>query len=264
MKKWMLLFAVILLSMTGMALAVEGELSGTIDVTYSSIYMWRGFDLYPEGHSAIQPSIDLDLYGTGIGMKVWMSRANRSGFENAEEFDYTLYYGNSLFEGEAYKTNYTIGWTYYDYPDSASKTSDAQEVFASFSFPQMCKGGIVPSYTVIKMWPAKENSAVANSYTDSGWLHIIGLDYALNVPELMQQPIDLHWETVYNDGTGTSVLAGKDVDHDWSHMAVGATVDFDLGNQLTFTPGVYYQNSWEDTVNDDDETWFSMSLSYAF
>ncbi|TFG49050.1 MAG: hypothetical protein E4H40_03595 [Candidatus Brocadiia bacterium] len=267
MKKGILVLALILLCTAGLAVAAEKELTGTIDVTYNSRYIWRGFDLYTNDHSEIQPSIDLDLYGTGLHAKVWMSRANGSGFENQEEFDYTLYYVNSLFEGETYKTNYTIGWTYYDYPDQPSTAADAQEAFAKVAFPHLCpmESGIVPSYTVIKMWPAKEHSAAVDAFTDSGWLHVFGLDYALKVPELMEQPINLHWETVYNDGTGVNYeTQTTNVDHDWSHMMMGASVNFDLAKNLTLTPGVYYQNSWEDTVNDDDETWFSIKLAYTF
>ncbi|MCX5638249.1 MAG: hypothetical protein NTX52_11245, partial [Planctomycetota bacterium] len=87
----------------------ENKLDVTFDATYVSRYIWRGFDSYPNNHSAIQPSVDLDLYGTGWGVNVWWSRANTSGFENSEEIDYTLYYGKSLFEGKPYTTDYKIG-----------------------------------------------------------------------------------------------------------------------------------------------------------
>ena len=60
----------------------RGGLRGVIDVSYVSRFIWRGYDVYANNHSAFQPSIDLDLFGTGFGLNVWMSRANGSGFED--------------------------------------------------------------------------------------------------------------------------------------------------------------------------------------
>ncbi|MFZ2148318.1 MAG: hypothetical protein WAV28_13965, partial [Sedimentisphaerales bacterium] len=86
MKKVIMLTAVILLSTT--TFAQEGELSGTLDVTWLSQYIWRGFEMY-RSQSAIQPSIDLDLYGTGLGLNVLWIRANSSGYENDESLHFT-------------------------------------------------------------------------------------------------------------------------------------------------------------------------------
>jgi len=261
MKKGILLVAVILLSTAGFAQAQE-ELSGTIDVTYLSAYIWRGIDMYPGAHGegAIQPSIDLDLYGTGLGLNVLWSRANTSRFENDEEVDVTLSYSSSLFEYETYATDYTIGWVNYDYPDEPSKIKDAQEFFASLSWPEICPEGVVPSYTIIRMW-ASESGAQANDL--SGWAHIFGLGYDLPVegllPDIPEQILHLSAAVVYNEG-----MLQADVDHDWSHAVLGVSTDFDLGNDLTFSPGVYYQSSWEDTVNGSDELWCGLSVRYAF
>ena len=273
MKKLILLTAVILLSATTFVQAQDGELSGTADITWASQYIWRGFEMYGDtglgpGYekSAIQPSIDLDLYGTGLGLNVLLSRANSSGFELDEELDLTLSYSNSLYEYETYATNYTVGWMYYYHPDGPapgvpsglSDCMDWQEAFATLSWPEMCPEGVVPSYTVIKMWPAKENSV---SSEISGWLHILGLSYDLSIegllPDTPEQILHLSVATVYNDGVG-------DVDSDWSHAVLGVSTDFDLGGDCTLTPGVYFQSSWEDDVNEEDELWCSLGVSYAF
>jgi len=95
--------------------------------------------------------------------------------------------------------------------------------------------------------------------------NIFGLDYALTIPpiipETTEQVLNLHAEAIYNDGVGP---AGEIVDHDWSNAVFGVSTDFDLGNNLTFTPAFYYQSSWDDSVNDDDETWVSLSMKYKF
>ncbi|MFZ2146810.1 MAG: hypothetical protein WAV28_06285, partial [Sedimentisphaerales bacterium] len=207
--------------------------------------------------SAIQPSIDLDLYGTGLGLNVLWIRANSSGYENDESLHFTLSYGNTIYENETYATDYKIGWVYYDFPNVSSDV-DLQEMFATLSFPEICPEGVVPSYTIIKMWASEGNSLVGEY---SGWLHILGLDYDLPVegllPETPEQILHLSAAMVYNDG-----VAG--VDRDWSHAVFGVSTDFDLGYDCTLRPGVYYQSSWESDVNPSDEFWCSVGVSYAF
>ena len=261
MKKVILLTAVILLGATTFAQAQEGELTGTVDVTYLSQYIWRGFEWFGN-KSAIQPSIDLDLYGTGLGLNVLWSRANSSEYELMERLDFTLYYGNSLFEYETYATDYTVGWTYYNFPDGppapGMETMDWQEMFATLSWPELCPEGIVPSYTVVKMWASKEG---ADYWDVSGWLHILGLGYDLPVegllPDTPEQILHLSVAVVYNDEVITS-------ESDWSHAVFGVSTGFDLGNDCTLTPGLYYQSSWEDDVNESDEFWCTVGVSYAF
>ena len=97
MKKGSLLVVVILLGIAGFVQAQDAELHGVIDVTYQSKYVWRGFDIYGD-KSAIQPAIDLDLYGTGFGINLMAHRANSDKYENGERWDYTIYYQNLLFD----------------------------------------------------------------------------------------------------------------------------------------------------------------------
>ena len=275
MKKGILLTIVILLGTAGFVQAQEGELHGAIDVTYLSKYIWRGFDVYPD-KSAIQPSVDLDLYGTGFGINVMAHRANSGEFENGERWDYMLYYGSRLFEGENYETLYRLGYVYYNYPDMSGHTTrsiDLQELQAVLSWPKICPAGIVPTYVLVKLWPSNSGTIVGSPAppagtdgTASGWAHIFCLDYPLTVegllPEIPEQVLNLHAEFVYNDGVGPN---GANVDQDWSNAVFGVTTNFDLGNDLTLTPGVYHQVTLDKSVNPDkDETWVSLSMKYAF
>jgi hypothetical protein len=276
-KKGILLIVVVLLGTGGLVQAQEGKLSGSIDVTYLSKYVWRGFDIFAD-KSAIQPSLDLDLYGTGFGVNVMAHRANSDGHENGERWDYTLYYYNSLFDDEVYATNYRLGWVYYNYPDQPRKGSlaapnaDLQEMHAILSWPKICPAGVIPSYVLVKLWPSKSGSfSGARSPfggTASGWAHIFMLDYPWTVqtggliPGTAEQVVNLHAEFVYNDGVGP---AGQNVDHDWTNMVLGASTEFDLGNNFALTPGVYHQITFDSSANDDkDETWLSLGMRYRF
>ena len=203
-------------------------------------------------------------------------RANSSGYENAERWDYTLYYQNGLFQDQAYAMMYRLGWVYYNYPDLRSSQADLQEIHTVLSFPKMIPCGIVPSYVLVKLWPNSSGSLVAKKVdlsilqpsrgTASGWAHIFMLDYPLKVggilPETPEQVFNLHTELVFNDGVGP---AGQDVDSDWSNVVFGVSTGFKLSEELVLTPGVYHQITMEKTVNDDkDETWATFSLTYKF
>jgi uncharacterized protein (TIGR02001 family) len=275
MKKGLLVIVTIILAMTGMAKAQDADLHGSFNLTYQSKYVWRGFDIYDD-KSAVQTSLDLDLFGSGFGVSVTGHRANSSGFENGERWDYNLYYGNRLFGDECYAINYRLGWVYYNYPDNPSEGSPTapnaslQELHAILSFPNMCSSGIVPTYVLVKMWPSESDSySGAKSPmggTASGFAHIFMLDYSFNipglVPEIPEHTINLHAEAVYNDGVGP---AGQNVDHDWSNAVFGASTNIDVAENLVITPAVYYQITMDDSVNDDgDETWVTVGATYKF
>jgi len=42
--------------------------------TYSSKYMWRGYDVFGK-NSAYMPSVDIDLFQTGWSFNVWAASA---------------------------------------------------------------------------------------------------------------------------------------------------------------------------------------------
>lgn len=260
-KVGILLSVMVILVFVGLVRAGENELGITLDTTYVSKYMWHGFNYYGHDNSAIQPSIDLNLWETGFGLTVWHSRANRGRFRDLEEFDYILYYGNSVLEDTCCSTDYTISWLYYDYSDAPTKDSDLQEFVVQFSWPNMLPEGIVPSYYIGRLWPAKAGSPALKDV--GGWIHVIGLGYGWKIQDILpnssRQVINLIADLTYNDGYG-----GAAVDHDWSHATLGASTSFEIAENLTFTPALYYQMSMDDSVNNEDEVWTGLSLTYKF
>lgn len=258
MLKKTLLLSTLLLCVAGVAQAQESSLGVTIDATFASKYIWHGFDFYV-GKSAFQPSVDVDLFGSGFGLNVWHSRPNASGFRNVEEFDYTVYYGNQAFEGTPYATDYTFSYLYYDYYDTGSKNADLQELLLRLSWPELIEGGVVPSYTVGKLYEAQSGSTLDYD----GWVHVFGLNYDWVlpgvIPETPEQTITLLADVTYNDG-----FMGAGVDHDWSHATIGAAAPIPVVENVTFTPAVYHQISMEDTVNTENDTWATLSLSCQF
>ena len=272
-KRTIIAGTVILLAVVSLGYAQDPELHGSIDVTYLSKYVWRGFDIYGD-KSAIQPSVNLDLFGTGFGVSLMGHRANSGEYENSERWDYTLYYYNSLFDDEVYATNYRLGWVYYNYPDMTSHTTssvDLQELQAIFSWPNILPvEGLVPTYVLVKLWPSNSGTVLGcnspSTGTASGWAHIFMLDYGVPMPGLFpsqpEQVLRLHSEVVFNDGVHPG---GGNADHDWTNVVFGVATDFDLGGDFTLTPAVYHQITMDKSVNpDQDETWVTAGVTYKF
>lgn len=265
MCKWLSLFLVIVLSIT--VLAEEKDLGITFDTTYVSRFIDKGFDCYENNHSGIQPSIEVDLYNTGFGINVRWFRANSSGFENDEKLDYRVYYYNSFFEDEAYAMDYKITWIYHNFVDSSRRVANSQEIEAEFEWPELFPWRITPRYIVSSEWPAGSNY---ENHNEGGWVHIFGIGYDFSMASLLESGAeqDVHFsvDIVYNDGTGANcnAHANTGVDHDWSHAVYGISTSFEISDDLTFTPGIYYQTSMDDSVNTSDEYWMSLSLTHKF
>ena len=63
----------------------EPTIKGTLDLTYTTKYVWRGFQVF-KNQSAIHPSIDLFSPQTNFGFNLTVHRANSSGFEISSDF----------------------------------------------------------------------------------------------------------------------------------------------------------------------------------
>jgi hypothetical protein len=77
MRKTVLLIAVIPLCMPGIAVPEKRELGVTLDLTYMSKYLSKGSESYGQ-QGALFKTIDVDLYGTGFGLRV--KHRNHFGF----------------------------------------------------------------------------------------------------------------------------------------------------------------------------------------
>jgi len=285
MEKRVLVAVVIVLAAGGLAQAQDGDLHGVLDLTYQSKYLWRGIDVYGD-KSAVQPSLTLDLYGTGFGLSAVGHRANSSGFKTTERWDFTLFYKNAICPEEALATQYMIWWRYFYFPDDPldgipagfSGDVDLQEMAAVLAWPNILPvEGLVPAYALVKLWPAESDtfvgsqaialpSGVTTTGTASGFAHIFMLDYGIAMegllPETPEQVLRLHAEAVFNDGVDPR---GIGVDHVWSNAVFGIATDFELAENVNLTPGLYYQVTMDTSINDDqDETWVTLGMSYSF
>ncbi len=240
-----------------------------VGVTWDSKYIWRGFEIFDD-KSAVHMLGDLSLGDTGFGLSVAGHRANSSGFEKLERWDYTAYYQNGMFpEDSPIATNFRLGFVYYNYPQrNRAESLDLMEGHLILTWPNILPvPGLQPSYVLVRTWPVEDDGALPDAA--DGWLYIAMLDYAFTVPgilpDIYQQTVRLHSELAYNDGWSPTPEFPSP-DSGISHAVFGASTDFAFGktNNLIFTPAVYYQPTMDRSVNEDDELWASLALKFLF
>jgi len=285
MRKMILLSTVILLAGMSVSFAQETqtapEMKVKFDLTYGTKYVWRGFNVFGS-KSAIHPTLDVFCPTSSMGVSVEGHRANSSGYEINERWDYQLYYLGKAFQDEAYELNYRLAYVYYNYPELSSHTTgsiDLHELHGVLSFPKLLGiEGLVPSYVLVKLAPVNSGTIVgANSPsggTASGFAHIFMLDYAM--PYVcpftgVDRKLNWHSEFIFNDGVapdgGNTIVKGRfrgPADSDWSNAVFGATTNYELNSNVSLTPGLFYQFSFDDSVNSSDQYWGTLSLTCKF
>lgn len=242
------------------ATATAQEWTTTLDLGYTSKHIWHGFDVFGDA-GVYKPSIDF-AHESGFGTNLLMLYSDRGGSFNSgassrvdtTQYQYTFYYGGKAFDA-CWETNYKIGWRYYDFIKVRSKASDLQELFLEAEFPKLTGNTIVPHVAVYQLWPARSKSDIRSA---SGTVYLAGFNYLLPSEEMLPNlPLTFSWDIVYNDGFMYA-------DHDLSHMVWGLKTEFDGPGGGKFVPAMYFQNSFERSVNTEDEFWGGISYSVAF
>lgn len=228
----------------------------TFDVTYATKYVWRGFELFGDD-AAWQPSLDLAL-DNGLSFNVWASYPQGGGNENATEYDYTVAYSNTVMEDCPWKTNYTVGWRYYDFIDNPSSAFDQQEVFLEMEMPELLDNGIVPHLAYYYMWNAKSGMSIDGT----GSVIVAGFAYDFTLDQAPELPFTFTWDIAYND----EMLY---TDSGVTHMLWGLSTELQCPlTGATITPALYFQNTMENQIstanNSSDELFATISYSLSF
>lgn len=239
----------------------DTDLTLTLDSTFSSHYLWNGYDIVDA--ASWQPSLEVGYSNYFMG--IWGQFSMERGFESSDELDYYVGYGNTVLEEESYVLSYSLTYTYFDYPNSDSKpgddeVADGQEIRFDISLDNLlhlAKRPLLVSYGVAYEWEGKD---VPSSFYGPGWIHSLGVSYALDFTPILsaqeEQAISISLSTFYNDGVFGS-------DHDWSHTLLTLSTDFEWG-AMYISPSIGYQWSYEDTVNEEDEFYGQLALGIEF
>ncbi len=231
------------------------SLKATID--YTQKFMWRGFDLQ-DNDPALQADLVIDIGETGFYSGIWTTCAMNSEWREWDEVDFYAGYYCTLREKTRYAVEADASYTYLYFPRYDSNV-DAQQIALTAEFPK-----IFPSTDISQLtpyaglyygWPVK-------SGPDDGLWVKLGMNCDLSIlpaPSGQEKrTLGLYVESFRNDGA-----QGSEVNPGWSHIAAGASTTFEFRG-MDLTPGINYQWTLEETVNEEDEFWFTFSISYAF
>ncbi|MFC1763410.1 hypothetical protein ACFL6U_15195 [Planctomycetota bacterium] len=274
----------ILLVLAGGMHAQEYELiglgtrvSGLVDLTAQSQYVWRGFNVYGN-RGAAQLTAGVALPEWGPGLLISGHNAIGSGYSDFQRWDISPYYSHTFAAGSPGEMGFRVGYVYYMHPALPQAAYDMQEINAVFAFPGIIGSGFIPSFNLIRMWPAKDPSVIDLYDNAEGYMFVFNFDYIFAlpsvVPELPEQVFKFHSEITYNSGFNPVLGYAADTDGSTgpirpvepcvSHAVFGAMTDFELGYGLAIPFGIYYQLSLEDSVNPDDQAWATLGLRYSF
>ncbi len=230
-------YAVLLLAgLAFVALPLRGSISGQVDLV--SRYIWRGFDLLPDNHAAIQPSVDFEFGKSGFSLNVWssFSLAQRDAYKYLDEIDLTLTYSFRMPEG----WDLVAGFTHYGYwfaQDFTFKDSTTQELFATVTRTDL---PLSPSLSVY--YDLNLGSGV---YVALGGSHEVKLGD--------QVALELSGLIGYN---GRQFIQTSGL----SNVDFRAAVPFTVGS-VTLTPSANVTIPLMDEVNDATEIWFGLSVA---
>lgn len=233
MKKFIL---VLLVCLAGAALPLPGAVSAQVDLV--SRYVWRGFDLLPDNHAAIQPSLTIDFGESGFSLNVWSSfaLAHRDVFKRADEIDVTLAYAFKMPEGWELSAG-LINYGYWFADDFKFEDHATQEVYATVARTDL---------------PLSPQLSVYYDFNLGSGLYVtLGGSHELKVNEKVSMEIGglIGFNSrQYIDTTGFS-----DID-------LYAKVPLTMG-KLTLTPSLNVMIPLLDEVNEDTEIWFGFSAA---
>jgi len=231
------------------------ELKISFEEQYHSQWLSKGGQAYGK-QGAFFEIIDLDFFGSGFGAQVIHRHAIGSGYTDKERYDYRPYYRNQMFKDKPYAMKYDIGVEYEHYPNlSRHKANTTYEWRFAFSWPNILPKGFVPGYIAYYEYPAYSGDRY-NYIT--GWVHVFKLDYNMDVPELLPNPLCLSSEVAYNDGLNGYA-------HDWSYATFGLGSKFNITKNLIFTPGLYHQITMDESVSQQHNiTYCILTMRYNF
>lgn len=241
--------AAIFLAGTGITASAEEEApSADLSVSFSSKYVWRGYELSNDS-IVIQPSMTAGY--KGFGFNLWGNLDTDQdealfGTDggNWNETDMTLSY-----DGSAGMIGYSIGYIYYGLDGAA----DTQEIYAGVSLDTIA----APSLTIYRDFDEYE-----------GWYVNLAVGHSFPVTEAISLDIGGHVSYLAADDAET--LADPDDPtseySDFHDGVVSISATIPITELLSVTPELYYSFPLGSDASDviDDHIYGGVTFSMAF
>ncbi len=230
------------------------DVSFDLQTDYVTRYMFRGFDTLDD-EGAIQPSLTANLGESGLWLNFWGSFGLDGGLafdetrrEDLDELDWTIGYDRALNDDVSISAGYTL----FQFPNVGSE-ANINEFFAGISLTNL---PLTPSVMVYYDFPVESGGPGDGFFYELSVSHTLELANPLSEESL---PLDLGCLVGANDGVYDVDTGGFAL----THVVFNVSTSIDC-NFFDVTPAFQYQISTNKAVNDEDEGWFTLSLSKSF
>jgi uncharacterized protein (TIGR02001 family) len=220
------------------ASTVSSEAQVSSSLTCVSRYIFRGSDIIPNDRSALQPSLTLSLGESGLWLNIWSAIALVD--TDFVELDLIVGYDESLSKDVTLSAGIGL-FTFPSYPDYPNKNSTSPEIYLGTTFPSLPLSPRLTAYYDLNL--------------GDGLYLTFDLERSFTLGAQVLRPTFLVAYTTQNESFG--------VDPGFSDVCFGLSTDFPL-QRLTLTPCLNYVIVPNETVNQEDEIWAGLTISYDF
>jgi len=231
MKSKILVFSYLLIILISPLFADNKNIS--VETGYVSRYIWRGFDLIPDNYDAIQPSITYTFGETGFWINFFSSFGikERTNTKFADELDCSIGCDKMMFKRSV---TVSIGLAYYTFPHLEGKNT-TPEIFANFIF---LKSQYSPILTVYYDMNMGDGFYILSSISRT--IEPLPLSFGISLGYNNNQYIE---------------------DSGISDIIFSSSYELTI-SQVTLTPTIYYAYIPMDEVNNENEFWTSIKITF--
>lgn len=264
LKKW-IAPALVLATVAAAPAWAIGPVDVGLGADYVTRYIWRGYDLVPDNNPAFQPSGSVGfspMEGLDLSAAVWASYGLSDSSDKAsrdknewDEIDYTVGLDYAITD----TLSVSLGHIYYFFPQvSDSDLNDTKEVYVgvSMGLPYDLSTGLTVYYDydngkgIYANWTIDYSRSLSEAVAVAAGFNVGYVNYTEDAED----------DGFYVDADGDALQTFSD-----ATLSMG--VDVDLGYGFALANYLYYTmplGDLKDDVNDNNEAWGKVTLSYSF
>jgi len=229
---------VILVLFLSLLLAGRAFADFSLQVDYTSRYLWRGFDLNPIKRPAIQPSISYSLEGGVLSFDIWGSFS----LENKEvnELDFTVKFTYDSLDNIRFIFG-AIHYGWYFEENFSFRANTSQEIFMTAGLKNMF---LHPAITVFYDF--------ANG---DGIYASLDLTQSVKIMDTLQAEINT--SLGYNEGQWLA----EDMHGGFSDWNIGLVLSYSIG-KFKIAPFIKYTRVLLESIGKENHFWFGLSGSF--
>lgn len=237
----------------------DDDESKSVDLQFSSSYlsqyMWRGYDLFPNDDAGVSFDLSVSSVDYPIYLGSWFVTSLSKENHKWDELDLYLGLADSVLN-DVCKLDLDLSYTYFYFPKQG-RDIDTHEIALKGSLPELLSFEylrVIPYGGIYYGWPN-------HSGPRETWWGQVGLALESSIANPLggsEIGLRLYGESFHNDGGGSFASAPG-----FGYVEFGLKAEIPINDRISLDPKVASVISNEDSVNDEDEIWAEVKLSFA-